>query len=183
MTQGFDAANRLTSRTIARGAGVEGPTAEIFAYDGLSRLTQAQSGIHVTSQTYDSLSRRLTETTDGRTITYEHDDAGNATQQIYPSGTSSHALVRRARSHAGVSSGKGTHVTYGFRGTDLVAAKSLGNGLAGGDDLRPCPKADALDPRRRELPALFRASLLESEEPEDRDPARGSEQPGLSRRL
>jgi YD repeat-containing protein len=43
VTQGFDAANRLTGRTIVRGDEVEGPTAETFAYDGLSRLTQVQS--------------------------------------------------------------------------------------------------------------------------------------------
>ena len=137
VTQGFDPANRLTSRTIVRGDGVEGPTAEIFAYDGLSRLTLAQSGIHVTSQTYDSLSRRLTETTDGRTITFEHDDAGNATQQLYPSGTTlTHVFDALDRMQA-VSSGNGTHVTYGFRGSDLVAAKSLGNGLAGGTTYDP----------------------------------------------
>ncbi len=131
VTQGFDAANRLASRTIVRGEGVEGPTAEIFAYDGLSRLTQVQSGSHVTSHTYDSLSRRLTETTNGKTIAYQHDDAGNATQQAYPSGTNLTYSFDALNRLQAVTSGTEQQVTYGFRGADLVASKSFGNGLAG----------------------------------------------------
>ena len=131
VTQGFDTANRLTARTIVRGSGVEGPTAETFAYDGLSRLTQVQSGSHVTSHTYDSLSRRLTETTDGRTITSQHDDAGNPTEKLYPSGTSLTQSFDALNRQQAVAAGGDTLVSYGFRGSDLVAAKSLGNGLSG----------------------------------------------------
>jgi RHS repeat-associated protein len=137
VTQSFDAANRLTSRAIERGAGVEGPTAEAFAYDGLSRLTQVQSSNHVTGHTYDSLSRRLTETTNSRTITYQHDDAGNPTQQSYPSGTSLTQSFDALNRLQAVTSGAGQEVSYGFRGADLVANKSLGNGLAGGTTYDP----------------------------------------------
>ena len=132
VTQEFDTANRLTGRTIVRGDGVEGPTAESFAYDGLSRLTQAQSGSHVTSHAYDSLSRRISETTNGRTIAFQHDDAGNATQQDYPSGTSLTQSFDALNRRQTVETGGTPLVGYGFRGSDLISAKSLGNGLAGG---------------------------------------------------
>ena len=152
VTQGFDAANRLTGRTIVRGDEVEGPTAETFAYDGLSRLTQVQSGSHVTSHTYDSLSRRLTETTNGRTVHYQHDDAGNATQQLYPSGTNLTQSFDGLNRLQAVTSGGAPQVTYGFRGADLVASKSLGNGLAGGT---------TYDPARRPTRATLGGSSFE----------------------
>ena len=132
VTQGFDDANRMTSRAIVLGGGVEGPTAESFAYDGLSRLTQVQSGTHVTSRTYESLSRLISETTNGKTTTYQQDDAGNVTQQNYPSGTSVAQTFDGLNRQETVSAGGSPMVSYGFRGGDLVASKSLGNGLAGG---------------------------------------------------
>ncbi|MEO8195270.1 MAG: RHS repeat-associated core domain-containing protein [Thermoanaerobaculia bacterium] len=132
VTQIFDSANRMSSRSVVPGSGVEGPTAEIFAYDGLSRLTQVQSGTHVTSHTYDSLSRQTSETTNGKTTTYQRDDAGNVTQQVYPSGTSLTQTFDALNRQKTVATGGSALVSYGFRGGDLVASKSLGNGLAGG---------------------------------------------------
>ena len=132
VTQGFDDANRMTSRAIVLGSGVEGPTAESFAYDGLSRLTQVQSGTQVTSHVYDSLSRLASETTNGRTTTYQQDDVGNVTQQNYPSGTSVAQTFDGLNRQETVSAGGSSLVSYGFRGGDLVSSKSLGNGLAGG---------------------------------------------------
>ena len=91
----------------------------------------------MTGHTYDSLSRRLTETTNSRTITYQHDDAGNPTQQSYPSGTSLTQSFDELNRLQAVTSGSEQQVTYGFRGADLVANKSLGNGLAGGTTYDP----------------------------------------------
>jgi RHS repeat-associated protein len=112
-------------------------TAETLAYDGLSRLTEAQSGNHLTRHAYDSLSRRLSETTDGRTVTYEHDDAGNPTQQVYPSGTSLTQTFDALNRLEAVTTGAESQVAYGFRGSDLIASKSLGNGLSGGTTYDP----------------------------------------------
>ncbi len=127
----FDDANRLQSRSIALGAGVEGPTSESFTYDGLSRLIAAQSGLHTATRSYDSLSRLLADGQNGRAVGYERDDAGNATQLTYPSGAE---IVRGFdaldRLQAASLGGQGL-VSYGFRGPDLIASKQLGNGLAG----------------------------------------------------
>ncbi|MDQ1347353.1 MAG: hypothetical protein QG573_723, partial [Acidobacteriota bacterium] len=130
-TQLFDDANRLQGRSIALGAGVEGPTSESFTYDGLSRLISAQSGLHTATRSYDSLSRLLSDGQNGRAVGYERDDAGNATQMTYPSGAE---IVRGFdpldRLQAASLGGEGL-VSYGFRGPDLIASKQLGNGLAG----------------------------------------------------
>ena len=185
-TQVFDAANRLTRPVDRAGAGVEGPTAESFAYDGLSRLTQVQSGSHVTSRTYDSLSRRLSEATNGRTVGYQHDDAGNADAADLPLGPeivtqSFDALEPPA---GGRASAARRQVSYGFRGADLVATKSLGNGLAGATTYDPVREGRRVDARRRGASKPFyRAALLEPAQPQDGDPARRSERPGLRRRL
>ncbi|MEO7972030.1 MAG: hypothetical protein ABIU84_00475, partial [Thermoanaerobaculia bacterium] len=132
VTQVFDPANRMSARSVIPGAGVEGPTTETFAYDGLSRLIQVQSGSQVTTHSYDSLSRQTSETTNGRATTFQLDDAGNVTQKGYPSGTQIDQTFDGLNRQRTVSSGADPLVSYGFRGGDLVARKSLGNGLAGG---------------------------------------------------
>ena len=53
---------------------------------GLSRLRTAQSGLHTTTRSYDSLSRLVGDAQSGRNVGYQRDDAGNATQIAYPSG-------------------------------------------------------------------------------------------------
>ncbi|HEY9421595.1 MAG TPA: DUF6531 domain-containing protein, partial [Thermoanaerobaculia bacterium] len=85
VTQTFDAANRLTGRSASLGVGVIGPNTESYAYDGLGRMTRAQSGTVVTELTFDSLSRLVRERNVGKELTYEHDDAGNATRLEFPS--------------------------------------------------------------------------------------------------
>jgi hypothetical protein len=106
----------------------------------------------VTSHTYDSLSRRLTETTNGRTVHYQHDDAGNATQQLYPSGTNLTQSFDALNRLQAVTSGGAPQETYGFRGAEHVASKSLGNGLAGGT---------TYDPARRPTRATLGGSNFE----------------------
>src|SRR5690606_6079305 len=88
VTQEHDPAGRLTSRTITRGIGVEGPGAESYGWDGLNRLVSATSGGVVSTRAYDSMSRLVAETTAGRTIAYTPDDVGNLEGIAYPSGRS-----------------------------------------------------------------------------------------------
>jgi len=126
VAQSFDLANRLSGRTITAAAGVEGPTAESFQYDGLSRLTQAVSGTGpgaVTSnRSYDSLSRMTSETTAGKTVAYQHDAAGNVTSVAYPSGVS---VTRQIDQLDRLDAIPGV-ADYGYRGPDLVAQRSIG---------------------------------------------------------
>jgi RHS repeat-associated protein len=88
----YDPAGRLTARAITLGSGVVGPIAEAFEYDGLSRLTRAQSGTGVdavvSERRYDSLSRLLGETQNGRAVTFGYDEIGARTALTYPSGPS-----------------------------------------------------------------------------------------------
>ena len=126
VAQSFDLANRLTARTVTAASGVEGPTAESFQYDGLSRLTQAVSGTGpgaVTStRSYDSLSRMTSETTAGKTVAYQHDVAGNVTSLSYPSGVS---VTRQIDQLDRLDAIPGV-ADYGYRGPDLVAQRSIG---------------------------------------------------------
>lgn len=93
IAQGFDDLDRLVGRDITKGTGVGGDDTEDFAYDALSRLTEASDNDSVVQFTYDSLSRVLTEVqgsnplgTTGKTVTYTWDAEGNRTKIDYPSG-------------------------------------------------------------------------------------------------
>ena len=128
VSQTYDAANHLTARTVVQGAGVEGPGAEAFAYDGLGRLVRAQSGDVVVERKYDSLSRMTSETSGGRTIRFEHDDSGNPVETTFSNGSKSVrtfdaldriATIQNAASHS-------------YRGPGLLQRQSLGNGLIAG---------------------------------------------------
>ncbi|HEX7183314.1 MAG TPA: RHS repeat-associated core domain-containing protein [Thermoanaerobaculia bacterium] len=134
IAQAFDLAGRLTGRTITPAAGVEGPVSESYVYDGLGRTLRAQSGDVVTEMAYDSLSRLVSETIAGKTVSYNHDDAGNPTRISYPSG---HSITQtfdpldlpQTINVSGAASSP--IVSYGYRGRGLVASKDLGNGLTG----------------------------------------------------
>jgi RHS repeat-associated protein len=135
IAQLFDVANRMTSRS-ATGGGISGATSETYVYDGLHRLTHAQSGNQATDLAFDSLSRRVREVVGGRPVTYGFDDAGNETAIGYPSGyavgRSFDPLDRLLTVAPTNGSAQGAPLaSFGFLGPDLVARKSLGNGLAG----------------------------------------------------
>lgn len=134
--QTHDPANRLTSREVSRGDGVAGATAESYAWDGLNRLIRAQKGAVVTELGYDSLSRQIREATNGRAVTYQHDDAGNAVTIGYSSGTEIgrvfDALDRPEVIGPRLPDGTvEAAASFGFRGRNLVARTSYGNGITG----------------------------------------------------
>ncbi len=134
ITQTFDVANRLTGRSVAPGSGVAGPLNESYTFDGLGRTTRAQSGTVVTELTFDSLSRLVKERNAGREITYEHDDAGNPISLEYPSGYAVRQNFDALNRPTAIGRNNGTFeaaVTYVYRGPDLIASKTLANGLAG----------------------------------------------------
>ncbi|HKI05513.1 MAG TPA: Ig-like domain-containing protein [Thermoanaerobaculia bacterium] len=134
VTQTFDLAGRLEARSVSAAAGVIGPLAESYEFDGLGRLTRAQSGDVIVERDYDSLSRLLSETTNGKTITHGFDKADNPTTIGYPSG---HAVNQTfdaldlPKTISASGAGSGTLATYGWRGAGLPVQKSLGNGVSG----------------------------------------------------
>ena len=135
ISQQYDAANRMTSR-LAEGTGLAGATTEAYAYDGLHRLVHAQSGNQSTDLTFDSLSRRVQEVVGGKPVTYGFDDAGNETAIGYPSGYGVARTFDALDRLAAVGKANGPTqstllASFGFRGPDLVASKTLANGVAG----------------------------------------------------
>jgi YD repeat-containing protein len=89
-TATFDLANRLVTRSIARAPGVLGTTAELWKYDGLSRVVFASNDVAVVTRQYDSLSDVTQETqtvgaAPARTLTSAYDGAGQLTSMTYPS--------------------------------------------------------------------------------------------------
>ncbi len=133
IVQEHDAANRLLVRTITPAAGVVGPTSETYSYDGLRRLTSTTSGGQTAGFYYDSLSRVVKETQNGRAVESTFDDAGNRAELLYPSGLKigTHfddldrplSVMRMGATETPVAS-------YGYRGRDLLAERNVG-GLTG----------------------------------------------------
>jgi len=151
ITQTFDAANRLTGRSVGRGSGVIGPNSESYVFDGMGRMTRAQSGDVVTEMTYDSLSRLVKQRNAGRDINYDVDDVGNSTRVQYPSGFAlrqTFDVLNRPISLGNAASSEDA-VSYGFRGPDLVASETLFNGLSG---------SESYDAARRLLDETFRTA-------------------------
>ncbi|MCK4764249.1 MAG: RHS repeat protein, partial [Candidatus Aminicenantes bacterium] len=68
----YDELNRLVRRDISRAQGVGGPTAEVYEYDGLSRLTKAVNSNYTVERKYDPLDRLLEEKQMGETIRYTY---------------------------------------------------------------------------------------------------------------
>ena len=115
-------------------------------------MTAVQSGPILTQLSYDSLSRLVTETTDGKTVGYQSDEAGNVTQLTYPSQlvvANSFDPLDRVDS-VGVPTAPGSVATYGYRGTDALASETLGNGIVA---------SFTFDAARRQVSASYRNQL------------------------
>ncbi len=129
--QDFDDAGRLISRHVSNPLGVIGPLSENYTYDGLDRVTRAQSGDVITERTYDSLSRLISETTGEKTVSYQLDKAGNAKQTSYPSGHRVDKTFDPLDLPLSVAAAGEPLANYGWRGQGLPVQKDLGNGVAG----------------------------------------------------
>jgi YD repeat-containing protein len=93
VTNTWDNDGRLIERDINRAGGVLGPAWELYAYDGLARLTLARNGFATVQIGYDSLSRKVSETQgpdpigqDGKTMTWAYGDDHVRTSATWFSG-------------------------------------------------------------------------------------------------
>ncbi|HWW24732.1 MAG TPA: RHS repeat-associated core domain-containing protein [Caulobacter sp.] len=121
----YDALNRAQN-------GLRG---EAYGYDNLGHRTSATFAGGTASATFDALGQMKSETTNGRTINYEYDPAGNRTKMAWPDGFA--ALYERNATGAITfvkekqtpTAGLVTLATYGY--DDLGRIKSLArpNGL------------------------------------------------------
>ena len=152
ITQTYDAAGRLSDRTVvaAPTEELEGPFAETYTFDGLNRPVRLQSGSVVTEIGYDSLSRRTSDLTDGREISYELDDTGNVTETTYPSGYQVSRQFDALNRPSQIQGPGATDLaTFGYRGAFLRQQKTLGSDLTG---------TTSFDAARRPLDTLQQAS-------------------------
>jgi RHS repeat-associated protein len=89
VTNYYDNGHRLTSRAIAMSPPVSGTTAEVYTYDGTGRMTSATnqvngSTIAAVTRGYDSLSRVVKETINGKATISLYDGVGNLVDCTYP---------------------------------------------------------------------------------------------------
>jgi len=134
-----DALGRRTATAITLASGVGGTTAQSFAYDGLSRITQAIDTVSGTSATvnfnYDSLSRTLEE---GqlyggytRYVTHDKWTSWVPTDLTYPSTrqiTSAYDFLYR-RNAINETSGGALICSWQFFGPGRAVEQLLGNGI------------------------------------------------------
>jgi RHS repeat-associated protein len=161
-TYTYDDAGRLTGRTLAKAAGVLGPSAEALTLDPLGRVTHAEatgaSESVVRDWSYDSLDRTRSESVKvgagpQRTVGQEWDLAGNRSAILYPSGRT-YALTpdpldRIARIEQPRSGGLSPLpvVDYGDDGS-RQSRRTLGNGLVETRTYSAEPWLTGIDVRR-----------------------------------
>ncbi|MFC2141119.1 RHS repeat domain-containing protein, partial [Acidobacteriota bacterium] len=68
----FDEMNRVKTRSIEHGPGVEGVTLESYGYDGLSRLTHAENNYSTVDMKYDPVNRLIEEKQNGKVVVYSY---------------------------------------------------------------------------------------------------------------
>lgn len=155
-TRRYDVANRLTQVDVSQGSGVVGVVHEEYQYDGLGRLTHCMSTDgasrpEVDDRVYDSFSRMLQETQNGRVVGATFSLNGKRLSLGYPNGrqiTYAYDLIDR---QTGISDAGGTIATTDFMGTGRPLRRTLGNGtvLNFADDPQHPTAASGYDSARR----------------------------------
>ncbi len=134
--QAFDALGRMTGRTMTLASGVVGATSESFAYDAADRLISASNNAgsgHADTLSYSSLGRLLTESQDGRTVSYGYDIDGARVSRTAPSGRGINYVrdaLKRVTSVTGAAPTTGTLFTSTWTGASRRTAGSFGNGVS-----------------------------------------------------
>lgn len=126
----YDLLDRYNGKTINRGPGIEGSTAEIFQYDGLSRFVRAEDDDSIVTRSYDSLSQLTRGTLNGQTTECSFDGVGNEISSIYPGGRHiecTYDELERKKTVTDVGAGV-TVATYDYVGPRRVERREYGNG-------------------------------------------------------
>ncbi len=129
----YDNNNRLISKALSLASGIVGATSLAYGYDGLDRLTSADSVEASWSalivRTYNTLGKIQTEkqildgynSGNGRTITYDWDVEGQKTGVTYPVGGAVLSYTRDALDRVDKISRGGTQVVdYTFSGSRVL---------------------------------------------------------------
>lgn len=122
---------RLTHRAIERAGGVLGVTSEDYTYDSLGHLTGATDNAGISlAFAYDSHSRLVSESQDGRAVASIYDTNGNRIALDMPSGRSvSYYYDAIDRMTSIIMDADANHLAdYTYMGTHLIRM-SRGNGI------------------------------------------------------
>jgi RHS repeat-associated protein len=148
-TTTFDGLGRPLSRTVVRGAGVQGSTAETFGYDGSSRVTFAQNDDGISAGTvdclleYDSFDNRTKEQQGAFAVDSTFDELSNRTAVTYPGKfgggrrTLTHAFDALDRLQS-IAEGAARLSTYHYKGPSRIERRTYGT------DATPFSKLDLL---------------------------------------
>ena len=135
VTTTYDLDNRPTNRGITRGPGIQGPIAEQYHYDGLSRIVVALNTDSLVTRSYDSLAHVTRETQQGvssgapaRTVACVYDAVGNRLACTYPGGRVVSSTYDALDRHQTISDSLGTLATYSYFGPGRVERRDYGNG-------------------------------------------------------
>jgi RHS repeat-associated protein len=131
-TRTIDVAGQMTGTSVQPAPSVVASAPETYEYDGLGRLTRIVSGSRVTTQTYDSVSNLLKEVTPDGSLSYVYDDIGNPLSTTLPSQVQVAQTFDALNRPVTISRGaQPALATYEYRGSSLLAGKTLGNGISG----------------------------------------------------
>ncbi len=137
----YDKDNRLTSRAMTLASNVVGATSHGFGYDGLGRMTSADSNeggafSTVIERTYNTLGKLETEkqvidgynSGNGRTISYAYDVEGDRTSTTYPVGGTVISYTRDALDRVDkISRGSAEVVDYTWSGSRVIKSSYPGS--------------------------------------------------------
>jgi len=130
----YDKNDRMTSQTNSLGTNVVGATSLTFGFDGLGRMTSAdtsEGGAYTTGidRTYNTLGKIQTEVQildgyasgAGRTISYVYDVKGNVLSKVYPvSGNTIHYSLDALDRVDKISRGNNEIVDYTWSGARMI---------------------------------------------------------------
>ncbi len=148
----YDALDRPTERIVAPARDVATTTTrEEYEWDGLSRMTKGRNDASTVEMAYDSLSRVIEETQNGRSIRTVRDGVGNPVTCQYPGGRTigrQFDVLERVREiDDGAGRGASMLAQYTYNGPSRPGTRTLGNRITEtclyDDDRRITSKAHA----------------------------------------
>jgi RHS repeat-associated protein len=129
ITHDYDANGRLARKTVAPGPGVSSATTfETFTYDGMGRVVRAEDNDSAVTRAFDSLSRVMRETINGRGVLSDRDGVGNLLRCEYPGGRTITNTYDALNRRSTVREGAATLASFDYAGPNRIGRVAYGNG-------------------------------------------------------
>ncbi len=95
--QQFDEVHDRVSRfSCTAAAGLAAVSPHEFHYDGLGRLSKAKTASNEVERQYDSFSRLVLETTNGKSVAFDYDDLSGFVDLVFPDGRRERTVLDQA---------------------------------------------------------------------------------------